>query len=116
MHQTLCAIMMHYYLWKELLKYLLFLSAHLTEHTSSHKQTSFLLYIILHSFLLINYLSLIMKKVYKIKSELFNQVSTYTVNEELNKYKNKVFDPKKLEEANRTLRNLKSIYQNDLSL
>lgn len=49
-----------------------------------------------------------MKKVYKIKSELFNQVSTYTVNEELNKYKNKAFDLKKLEEANRMLKNLKT--------
>lgn len=49
-----------------------------------------------------------MKKVYKIKSKLFNQVSTYTVNEELNKYKDQVFDLKKLEEANRMLKSLKT--------
>lgn len=46
----------------------------------------------------------IMKKVYKIKSKLFNDVSTYTVNEELNKYKGKEFAPKKLEEANKMLK------------
>ena len=36
-----------------------------------------------------------MKKVYKIKSELFNEVSTYTVDENLNKLKGKVLAPKK---------------------
>ncbi|OQP56848.1 hypothetical protein A3860_09700 [Niastella vici] len=49
-----------------------------------------------------------MKKVYKIKSELFNQVSTYTVDENLNKLKGKVLAPKKLEEANKLLRKLKT--------
>jgi len=49
-----------------------------------------------------------MKKVYKTKSDLFNQEVTYTVDENLNKLKGKVLAPKKLEEANRLLRNLKT--------
>ena len=48
------------------------------------------------------------KKDFKYKSELFNKVSTYTVNEELNKYKNKAANPQKLAEANRMLKNLKT--------
>jgi hypothetical protein len=47
------------------------------------------------------------KKVFKYKSDLFYQVSTFTLNEELNKHKGKVYAPKKLAEANRMLRNLK---------
>jgi len=49
-----------------------------------------------------------MKKAYKIKSELFNQVSTYTVDENLEKLKGKVLAPKKLEAANKLLRKLKT--------
>lgn len=49
-----------------------------------------------------------MKKVYKTKSSLFNQEVTYTVDENLNKLKGKILAPKKLEEANRLLRNLKT--------
>jgi hypothetical protein len=49
-----------------------------------------------------------MKKVFKYKSDLFNQVVTYTVDENLNKLKGKVLAPKKLEEANKLLRKLKT--------
>jgi hypothetical protein len=51
-----------------------------------------------------------MKKVYKYKSKLFNQEVelTFTYNPELDKLKGKVFAPKKLEEANRLLRNFKT--------
>jgi hypothetical protein len=42
-----------------------------------------------------------MKKVFKYKSDLFKQEVTFTLNEELNKLKGKVWAPKKLEEANR---------------
>lgn len=51
---------------------------------------------------------IVMKKVYKIKNDLFNQVSTYTVNKSLNRLKKSEFELKKLEEANRLLRNLKT--------
>lgn len=51
---------------------------------------------------------IVMKKVYKIKNDLFNQVSTYTVNKSLNRVKKSEFELKKLEEANRLLRNLKT--------
>lgn len=49
-----------------------------------------------------------MKKVYKYKSEFFKQVMTFTVDENLNKFKGKVLNPKKLEEVNQLLRNLKT--------
>jgi len=49
-----------------------------------------------------------MKKVFKSKSDLFNQVVTYTVDENLNKLKGKVLAPKKLAEANKLLRKLKT--------
>lgn len=48
------------------------------------------------------------KKVYKYKSELFKQEMTFTVDENLNKFKGKVLDPKKLEEMNKLLRQLKT--------
>lgn len=48
---------------------------------------------------------MIMKKVYKSRS---NPKVTYTVDENLEKLKGKVLAPKKLEEANRLLRNLKT--------
>jgi hypothetical protein len=50
----------------------------------------------------------IMKKTFKYKSDLFNREATFTLNEELNKLKGKVWAPKKLEEANKLLRNLKT--------
>jgi hypothetical protein len=50
----------------------------------------------------------IMKKMFKYKSDLFKQEATFTLDEELNKLKGKVWAPKKLEEANRILRNLKT--------
>jgi hypothetical protein len=49
-----------------------------------------------------------MKKVFKYKSDLFNQEATFTLSEKLNKLKGKVLAPKKLEEANKLLRNLKT--------
>jgi hypothetical protein len=49
-----------------------------------------------------------MKKTFKYKSDLFNREATFTLNEELNKLKGKVWAPKKLEEANKLLRNLKT--------
>jgi hypothetical protein len=49
-----------------------------------------------------------MKKVYKSKSKLFNQEVTYTLDENLEKLKGKVLAPKKLEEANKLLRELKT--------
>jgi hypothetical protein len=48
------------------------------------------------------------KKVFKYKSDLFNQVSTYTLDENLNKLKGRVLAPKQLEEANKLLRKLKT--------
>ncbi len=48
-----------------------------------------------------------MKKIIKIRSELFQVESTYTISEELNKLKGKVLAPKKLAEANELLRQLK---------
>jgi hypothetical protein len=49
-----------------------------------------------------------MKKVIKHKSELFGQEITFTVNKNLNKLKGKVLAPKKLADANKLLRNLKT--------
>jgi hypothetical protein len=49
-----------------------------------------------------------MKKVIKVKSDLFQQETTYTVSKELNKLKGKNLAPKKLEEANKLLRKLKT--------
>jgi len=49
-----------------------------------------------------------MKKVIKHKSELFGQEITFTVNEKLNKLKGKVLAPKKLADANKLLRKLKT--------
>jgi hypothetical protein len=49
-----------------------------------------------------------MKKVFKYKSDLFNREATFTLSEELNKLKDKVWAPKKLEEANKLLKNLKT--------
>jgi hypothetical protein len=46
-----------------------------------------------------------MQKVFKQKSDLFNQVVTYTVDENLNKLKGKYW---LLAEANKLLRNLKT--------
>jgi hypothetical protein len=48
-----------------------------------------------------------MNKTFKKKSDLFNQVFTYTVSEELNKLKGKNLAPKKLAEANEFLRKVK---------
>ena len=47
------------------------------------------------------------KKVYKFKSDLFDQEVTFALDENLNKLKGRVLAPKKLEEANKLLRNLK---------
>ncbi len=49
-----------------------------------------------------------MKKLIKVKSDLFQQETTYTVSKELNKLKGKNLAPKKLEEANKLLRKLKT--------
>jgi len=51
-----------------------------------------------------------MKKVYKYKSTLFNQEVelTFTYNPELDKLKDRVLAPRKLEEANKMLRKLKT--------
>jgi hypothetical protein len=57
---------------------------------------------------LINEKSHEIKKVYKFKSELFNKESTWTHDPNLDKLKGKVLAPKKLAEANRLLRNLKT--------
>jgi hypothetical protein len=48
------------------------------------------------------------KKSIKYKSKLSGQEMTITVSEELNKLKGKVLAPKKLEEANKLLRELKT--------
>lgn len=53
------------------------------------------------------------KKFFRYKSDLFNKVGTFTMNEELNKYKGKIWAPKKLQEANRILRNLKHHYRSE---
>ena len=57
---------------------------------------------------MINFIT--MKKVYKSKSNLFvKEVElTFTISEELNKLQGKVWAPKKLAEANKLLRNLKT--------
>ena len=55
---------------------------------------------------MINFIS--MKKVYKFKSELFNKESNWTHDENLEKLKGKVWAPKKLAEANKLLKNLKT--------
>jgi hypothetical protein len=49
-----------------------------------------------------------MKKVFKYKSDLFKQEATFTLDENLNKLKGRVLAPKKLEEANKLLRKLKT--------
>jgi hypothetical protein len=49
-----------------------------------------------------------MKKVSKHKSELTGSEITFTVSERLNKLKGKVQAPKKLAEANKLLRKLKT--------
>jgi len=50
-----------------------------------------------------------MKKVYKFKSSFSKQIVTFTVDEELTKQsQGKVFFPKKLEEMNKLLRELKT--------
>jgi len=49
-----------------------------------------------------------MKKVYKVKSDLFNKVCTLTHDPELDKLQGKIWAPKKLEEVNKLLRNLKT--------
>ena len=51
---------------------------------------------------------MIMEKVLRIKSDFFDQKVTYTYKKELDKLKGRVLAPKKLEEANRLLRNLKT--------
>jgi len=49
-----------------------------------------------------------MEKQIKVKSDLFQQEAIFTVSEELNKLKGKNLAPKKLEEANKQLRKLKT--------
>lgn len=49
-----------------------------------------------------------MKKVITYKSNLSKQELTFTIDEKLNKLKGKVLAPKKLAEANKILRKLKS--------
>lgn len=49
-----------------------------------------------------------MKKIIKHKSEIFKQDISLTVDEKLEKLKGKVLAPKKLDDANRLLRKLKS--------
>lgn len=49
-----------------------------------------------------------MKNVIKYKESLSKQQMTFTVNEVLNKLKGKVLAPKKLADANKLLRKLKS--------
>ena len=51
---------------------------------------------------------IIMKKVYKRKSDLSNKEITYTIDENLNKLKGKILAPKKLAEANKLLKKLKT--------
>lgn len=50
-----------------------------------------------------------MKKVIKTHSNLFNKEVTITIDESLNKLKGKVLAAKKLEQANKQLRKLKSL-------
>jgi hypothetical protein len=49
-----------------------------------------------------------MKQVIKYKSELVGREITFTVSEKLNKLKGKDFAPKKLADANKLLRKLKT--------
>jgi hypothetical protein len=49
-----------------------------------------------------------MKKVIKYKSTLSSKEITFTVDENLNKLKGKILAPKKLADANKLLRKLKS--------
>ena len=49
-----------------------------------------------------------MKNILKHKSEIFKQDINMTIDEKLEKLKGKVLAPKKLDEANRLLRKLKS--------
>jgi hypothetical protein len=48
------------------------------------------------------------EKIYKSKSDLFGGKVTYTFDENLEKLKGKILAPKKLAEANRLLKNLKT--------
>jgi hypothetical protein len=48
------------------------------------------------------------KKVFKYKSDLFQQEATLTIDENLNKLKGKTLAPKKLAAANKSLRKLKN--------
>jgi len=52
-----------------------------------------------------------MKKVIKTHSSLFNKEVTITIDEKLNRLKGKTLAPKKLEQANKQLRKLKSLPQ-----
>lgn len=52
-----------------------------------------------------------MKKVIKTHSNLFNKEVTITIDEKLNRLKGKNLAPKKLEQANKQLRKLKSLPQ-----
>lgn len=49
------------------------------------------------------------KKVIKYQSDLFKKELTLTVDPSLNKLKGKTLAPKKLEEANKSLRKLKNV-------
>lgn len=49
------------------------------------------------------------QKTIKYRSDLFNQEVTLTIDENLNKLKGKVFAPKKLAAANKSLRKLKNV-------
>jgi hypothetical protein len=49
-----------------------------------------------------------MEKILRINRDFFDQKVTYTYNKELDKLKGRVLAPKKLEEANSLLRNLKT--------
>ena len=49
-----------------------------------------------------------MEKLLKIKSDFWDQKVNYTYNKELDKLKGRVLAPKKLEEANRLLKKLKT--------
>jgi hypothetical protein len=48
------------------------------------------------------------KKSFKYKSELAGKEVTFTISEELNKLKGKVLAPRKLKEANKLLKELKT--------
>jgi hypothetical protein len=56
----------------------------------------------------VDYKGMSMKQAIKHKSELTGSEITFTVSEKLNKLKGKVLAPKKLADANKLLRNLKT--------